>query len=246
MRGLCFQALNCYLIRFARRFPCASDTSQHKRGRHAVSPRASSARGPTPAPDPAQRSLMQGLPSHCATNGRRKPQAAIGARASSSVGEVGNGSPRSARPCWATLYETHTPLGALRDHCTPCARARARSMRRSPSIGGSDFLMEQGFRPPPCQPHAFIALPGTGRAPGLRGILECKCGGVDEMNVRAHSRRRSRRLLGAREFQGRPIRFSRFGNMRHCRVNDQGLTRLRLAIHVIGVGVIQFSFREDR
>ena len=149
------------------------------------------------------------------TNGRRKRRRPWRAR-SSSVGSVGNGSPPIREAVLATLYETHTPLGAY--EIIDALRESEGKVHAPITIYRAlDFLMEQGFVHRLASRNAFIACPHGHGPQDLVAFLICEeCGGVDEM-MSAPLSKAVTTLLGEENFKARNPVLEISGTCGHCR-----------------------------
>jgi len=116
----------------------------------------------------------------------------------------------------ATLYETHTPLGAY--EIIDALRESEGKVHAPITIYRAlDFLMEQGFVHRLASRNAFIACPHGHGPQDLVAFLICEeCGGVDEM-MSAPLSKAVTTLLGEENFKARNPVLEISGTCGHCR-----------------------------
>ena len=116
----------------------------------------------------------------------------------------------------ATLYETHTPLGAY--EIIDALRESEGKVHAPITIYRAlEFLMEQGFVHRLASRNAFIACPHGHGPQDLVAFLICEeCGGVDEM-VSAPLSQAVTTLLGDENFKARNPVLEISGTCGHCR-----------------------------
>jgi len=177
-----------------------------------VSPRAS-AREPDARARSGQRSLMQGC--RHAHERAQEAQAAM-ARAQQQCRERRQRLTPIREAVLATLYETHTPLGAY--EIIDALRESEGKVHAPITIYRAlDFLMEQGFVHRLASRNAFIACPHGHGPQDLVAFLICEeCGGVDEM-MSAPLSKAVTTLLGEENFKARNPVLEISGTCGHCR-----------------------------